>query len=77
MAGGAVEAVTRLISFWAQASRVATLARRFRLDNQDGQALIEYALIVTLVVVVVLIVVIMMGDPVHNIYCNITGGFPS
>jgi Flp pilus assembly pilin Flp len=77
MAGGAVEAVIRLISFWAQASLVATLARRFMPGNQDGQALIEYALIVTLVVVVVLIVVIMMGNQVHNAYCNVTGGFSS
>jgi Flp pilus assembly pilin Flp len=53
------------------------MARLFRLGNQDGQALIEYALIVTLVVVVVLIVVIVMGNQVHNVYCNISGGFPS
>ena len=48
-----------------------------RLGNQDGQAPIEYALIVTLIVVVVLVVIIAMGSQVHTMYCNITGGFPS
>jgi Flp pilus assembly pilin Flp len=77
MAEGAVETVSHFISVWAQASPVATLARIFRLDNRDGQPLVEYALIVTLVIVVVLIVVIAMGNQVHNMDCNIAGGFPS
>jgi len=52
---------------------VATLARLLRLRDEPGQALIEYALIVTLIVVVVLIVIIAMGNQVHNMYCNISG----
>ena len=46
---------------------MVALARLLRLRNGDGQALIEYALIVTLIVVVVLIVIISMGNQVHNI----------
>ncbi len=55
---------------------MATRARVFRLRNEDGQALIEYALIVTLIVVVVLIVLIAMGNQLHNVYCNISGSLP-
>lgn len=56
---------------------MAAMARLFRLRNEDGQALIEYALIMSLVVVVVLIVLIAMGNQVHNLYCNISGGLAS
>ena len=49
------------------------MARLLRVRNEDGQAMVEYALIVTLVVVVVLIVLIAMGNQVHNMYCNISG----
>jgi Flp pilus assembly pilin Flp len=56
---------------------MVVLARLLRLRNDDGQALIEYALIVTLIVVVVLIVIIAMGNQVHNMYCNISGGLAS
>jgi len=56
---------------------MVALARLLRLRNGDGQALIEYALIVTLIVVVVLIVIIAMGNQVHNMYCNISGSLAS
>jgi len=46
---------------------MVALARLLRLRNEDGQAMIEFALIVTLIVVVVLIVIISMGNQVHNI----------
>jgi len=46
---------------------MVALARLLRLRNEDGQAMIEFALIVTLIVVVVLIVIISMGNQAHNI----------
>jgi Flp pilus assembly pilin Flp len=52
---------------------VDVIGRLFRLRNEPGQALIVYALIMTLVVVVVLIVLIAMGNQVHNMYCNTVG----
>ena len=45
--------------------------------QESGQALVEYALILTLIVVAALIVVIMLGNQVHNMYSNISGSFPS
>jgi pilus assembly protein Flp/PilA len=56
---------------------MSALARIFRLRNEDGQAMVEYALIVTLIAVVVLIVLIAMGNQVHNMYCNISGSLAS
>jgi Flp pilus assembly pilin Flp len=46
--------------------------RRF-LQQENGQALIEYSLIMTLIVVVVLVILIVMGNTVRNLYCNIAG----
>lgn len=46
--------------------------RRF-FQQEKGQALIEYSLIMALIVVVVLVVLIVMGNTVRNIYCNIAG----
>lgn len=45
---------------------MAVLARLFTLRKEYGQALMEFALILTLVVVVVLIVLIAMGNQLHN-----------
>ena len=47
--------------------------RRLRLDDELGQALVEYALIMALIVIVVLVVLIVMGNTVANLYCNIAG----
>jgi Flp pilus assembly pilin Flp len=42
-------------------------------ESEEGQALIEYALIMALVVVVVLVTLIVLGNTVRNTYCNIEG----
>jgi Flp pilus assembly pilin Flp len=46
-------------------------------DQQRGQAMIEYALIMVLVVIVVLVILIIMGNTVKNMYCNVTGSVGS
>jgi Flp pilus assembly pilin Flp len=55
------------------------LAPRIRMllgwrDSENGQALVEYSLILCLVVVVVIVTLILLGNQVKNTYCNITGG---
>jgi Flp pilus assembly pilin Flp len=42
-------------------------------DSDEGQAMIEYSLIMALVVIVVLITLIVLGNTVRNTYCNIEG----
>jgi Flp pilus assembly pilin Flp len=54
------------------------LASRIRMmlgwrDTENGQALIEYSLIMCLIVIVVLITLIVLGNQVRNTYCNIQG----
>ncbi len=43
-------------------------------DENAGQSLVEYALILCLVVVVLIMVVMVLGNHVQNLYCNISGG---
>jgi Flp pilus assembly pilin Flp len=54
-------------------ARAIDLGRRLgRLaEERVGQAMIEYALIISLVVIVVLVVLIVLGNTVKNTYCNI------
>ena len=57
---------------------ITILAARIRMlfdwsDNERGQALIEYSLIMCLIVIVVLITLIVLGNQVRNTYCNIQG----
>jgi Flp pilus assembly pilin Flp len=67
--------VSKVISCVRQASRMAALWRAFRwLEDQTGQSLVEYSLILCLVVVVLIIIVMLIGNQVQNMYCNISGG---
>jgi len=57
---------------------ITLLATRIRLrlgwrDRENGQALIEYSLIMVLVVCVILVTLIVLGNQVRNTYCNIAG----
>jgi len=46
-------------------------------DSENGQALIEYSLILVLVVCVILVTLIVLGNQVRNTYCNIAGAVVS
>ena len=57
---------------------ITLLAARIRMlfgwrDSENGQALIEYSLIMCLIVIVVLVTLIVLGNQVGNTYCNIQG----
>lgn len=53
--------------------RVVTFLRHalFQGEHRAGQAMIEYAFIISLVVIVVLVTLIVLGNTVKNTYCNI------
>jgi Flp pilus assembly pilin Flp len=53
------------------------LAGWFCRDEQRGQAMVEYALIMVLVVIVVLVILIIMGNTVKNMFCNVSGSLGS
>jgi Flp pilus assembly pilin Flp len=44
------------------------------LTREEGQAMVEYTLILVLVAVIVIVVLMIMGNQVRNVYCNISGG---
>jgi pilus assembly protein Flp/PilA len=44
------------------------------LKSENGQAMVEYAVILVLMSVVVIVVLIVLGNQVKNVFCNITGG---
>jgi Flp pilus assembly pilin Flp len=53
------------------------LVRWLTRDDQRGQAMVEYALIMVFVVIVVIVILIVMGNTVKNMFCNVTGSLGS
>ena len=55
---------------------VPSIVRRLLnyLGREDGQGMVEYALILVLIAVVVIVVLIVLGNQVQNVFCNISGG---
>ena len=45
-----------------------------RLSRQEGQGMVEYALILVLVSIVVIVVLITMGGQIANVFSNIVIG---
>jgi pilus assembly protein Flp/PilA len=43
------------------------------LSAEEGQGMVEYALILVLIAVVVIAVLIVLGNQVQNVFCNISG----
>ena len=41
--------------------------------GDEGQGMVEYALILVLIAVVVIVVLIILGNQVQNVFCNISG----
>jgi pilus assembly protein Flp/PilA len=50
------------------------LRLRELLNREEGQGMVEYALILVLIAVVVIVVLIVLGNQVKNVFCNISGG---
>jgi len=47
---------------------------RDAITRDEGQGMVEYALILVLIAVVVIVVLIILGNQVQNVFCNISGG---
>jgi len=45
----------------------------YRPQNEEGQGLVEYALILVLVAVVVIVILSLLGPAIGNIFSNVTG----
>ena len=51
--------------------------RELMTRNEEGQGMVEYALILVLIAVVVIVVLILLGNQVKNVFCNISTGMGS
>jgi pilus assembly protein Flp/PilA len=47
---------------------------RARLDDDGGQGMVEYALILVLIAVVVIIILSVVGNQVNNVFSNVSNG---
>lgn len=52
----------------------AWLHRLFTNRNEEGQGLVEYALILVLVAVVVIVILALLGPTIGNVFSNIVNG---
>jgi pilus assembly protein Flp/PilA len=50
------------------------LKLRELMSREEGQGMVEYALILVLIAVVVIVVLILLGNQVKNVFCNISSG---
>lgn len=67
--------VSRVMIAMAHAFPMAAWRRAYgRLEDQTGQALVEYSMIICLVVVVLIIIVMLIGNQAKTMYCNVSGG---
>jgi pilus assembly protein Flp/PilA len=46
---------------------------RHAIARDEGQGMVEYALILVLIAVVVIAVLIVVGNQIQNVFCNISG----
>jgi pilus assembly protein Flp/PilA len=44
------------------------------LANEEGQGMVEYALILVLIAIVVIIILIVLGNQVQNVFSDISSG---
>ena len=59
------------------ASLQAMLAPGKRRDDERGQGLVEYGLILVLIAIVVIVVVGVVGHQVNNVFSNVSNGLSS
>ncbi len=52
----------------------AWFRRLFTSRNEEGQGLVEYALILVLVAVVVIVILALLGPTIGNVFSNIVNG---
>ena len=50
---------------------IRTLLARFQRDNEDGQTLVEYGLLLALIAIVVIAALLFLGPVVESIFSNV------
>jgi len=52
------------------------LQLRNRLENEEGQTLVEYGLLLMLIALVVMAAVALLGTSISDLFADMTAGFP-
>ena len=52
------------------------LQLRNRLENEEGQTLVEYGLLLMLIALVVMAAVALLGTQISDLFADMTAGFP-
>ena len=50
---------------------ISTLLNRFRREDEDGQTLVEYGLLLALIAIIVIVALIFLGPIVSQIFQNV------
>jgi pilus assembly protein Flp/PilA len=51
--------------------RLVFQGRRYAVERQSGQGMVEYALILVLVSIVVIVILLTMGQQIQNVFSNV------
>jgi pilus assembly protein Flp/PilA len=52
---------------------ISTLLARFHSDDEEGQTLVEYGLLLALIAIIVIVALLFLGPIVSNIFSNVGG----
>lgn len=63
-----------LSSLYLRLQELAARARERVVNREDGQGMVEYALILVLIAVVVIVILSVVGKQVNNVFSNISNG---
>ena len=50
---------------------ISTLLARFQRDDEEGQTLVEYGLLLALIAIIVIVALLFLGPIVSNIFSNV------
>jgi pilus assembly protein Flp/PilA len=64
----------RLATLVRQLSDRLDAIRRHPASDEQGQGMVEYALILVLIAVVVIVILTVVGNQVSNVFSNVSGG---
>jgi pilus assembly protein Flp/PilA len=54
--------------------RLTEFIARKRAKSEEGQGMVEYALILVLIAIVVIVIITVVGKQVNNVFSNISNG---
>jgi pilus assembly protein Flp/PilA len=50
---------------------ISTLLARFRREDEEGQTLVEYGLLLALIAIIVIVALLFLGPIISNIFSNV------